>query len=95
MDWEDAKEHHMGVFPVHCFPAHLAVPSDLVFLLLHVPATNSHLLSACAVAKDNKFMTVSHYCSCDIFITNPSVLTGLVTSFTAYFYFEHWRMILH
>lgn len=39
MDREDAKEHYMGVLPVHCFPAHLAVPSDLVFLLLHVPAT--------------------------------------------------------
>lgn len=29
----------MGVFPEHCLPDDLPVPSDLV-LLLHVPATN-------------------------------------------------------
>ena len=56
---------------------------------------SSHLLSAWAVVREKKFTSVSCYRSCDIFITKPSVLTGLVTSFTAYFYFEHWGMILH
>lgn len=37
---EKMPKSTVWVFPVHFFPAHLAVSSDLVFLLLHVAATN-------------------------------------------------------
>lgn len=46
-----------------------------------------HLLSAWTAVRDKKFILVSSYLSCDIFITIPFALAGSVTCFSAYFYF--------
>lgn len=74
-----------GVLPARCLPVDLTVPSDLMFLL-SVPATN---VTFCQLGLLKGIISScwSQVTSSVTSYTNPFALTGLVTCFSAYFYF--------
>lgn len=82
VDWEDAKEHRMG-FPCAFLPC---PPCSVLRPCVPPPSCccnkHSHFLSAWTVVRGKKFTSVSHYLSCDIFVTKPFGLTELVLRLT-------------